>query len=176
MALDAKEVKNIVPGAAAEFPSQAETLSTAPEVNSTPERPSLESGDVVESGRMAGGSERLARPDMIPSSAAYSPATDPAYQAYKQIEDVLAEDLGEIYNNLTPKEQKAFKIKGEETARSVFQLVYHQTKVKVKKILKLIRNWLKVIPGMNKFFLEQEAKIKTDKIIALAKDDKKIEF
>ena len=37
-----------------------------------------------------------------------------------------------------------------------------------RKILKLIRSWLKLIPGVNKFFLEQEAKIKTDKIVDLA--------
>jgi hypothetical protein len=30
--------------------------------------------------------------------------------------------------------------------------------------LKLIREWLLIIPGVNKYFLEQEAKIKTDKI------------
>jgi len=28
-------------------------------------------------------------------------------------------------------------------------------------------DWLKILPGVNKFFLEQEAKIKTDKILAL---------
>ena len=31
--------------------------------------------------------------------------------------------------------------------------------------MSLIREWLKVIPGINKFFLEQTVKIKTDKII-----------
>jgi len=28
-------------------------------------------------------------------------------------------------------------------------------------------NWLKLIPGVNKFFLEQEAKIKTDEVLKL---------
>ena len=45
-------------------------------------------------------------------------------------------------------------------------------KVHSKKILKAIVGWLKMIPGVNKFFLEQEAKIKTDKIL-LAVEDKK---
>jgi hypothetical protein len=29
--------------------------------------------------------------------------------------------------------------------------------------------WLKLLPGVNRFFLEQEAKIKTDRIIHLKK-------
>lgn len=94
---------------------------------------------------------------------------------YKKIESILEEDLGEIYNNLTPADQKIFKMKGEETTRSIFQLVYQKSKIKVKKIVKLIKLWLKSVPGINKFFLEQEAKIKADKIVALA-DESKVEF
>ena len=42
-------------------------------------------------------------------------------------------------------------------------------KVKVKEIVKLIIEWLKIIPGASRYFLEQEAKIKTDKILKLKK-------
>ena len=42
-------------------------------------------------------------------------------------------------------------------------------RVKVKRVLELIYEWLKTIPGVNKFFLEQEAKIKTDEIMELEK-------
>ena len=38
-------------------------------------------------------------------------------------------------------------------------------KVKVRDVVHLIREWLLVIPGVNAFFLEQEAKIKTDRIL-----------
>lgn len=145
-----------------------------PEVLATPEIG--REAAPAESGQSAGAEKTIA--DKITPSvpAAYTPVMDESYARYKQIEKVLEEDLGEIYNNLTPQEQKAFKIKGEEVTRSIFQLVYHQTKVKVKKIVKLIRMWLKTVPGINKFFLEQEAKIKADKIIALADETKKIEF
>ena len=37
------------------------------------------------------------------------------------------------------------------------------------KIIDVIKKWLSIIPGINKFFLEQEAKIKTDKIMELKK-------
>lgn len=84
----------------------------------------------------------------------------------KQIEKVLENDLAEIYMNLSPDKQREFKIKGEETARQINALL-QKTKVKAKEILDLIKKWLSVIPGVNKFFLEQEAKIKADEIIRL---------
>ncbi len=84
----------------------------------------------------------------------------------KKIEGVLAEDLEDIYVNLPPNQQQEFKQKGEETAIKINTLI-DKGKVKVKKIVNLIKKWLSLIPGINKFFLEQEAKIKTDEIIKL---------
>jgi len=178
MPLDDKELSNVSPEGSVTEPTVGIEKPKPPyEAIRTSERPALELGDVFESGRLAGGNERVYRPDLMPQPLpSYVPATDESYAKYKQIEKVLEEDLGEIYNNLTPSEQKIFKIKGEETARSIFQLVYHKTKVKVKKVVKLIKNWLKSVPGINKFFLEQEAKIKADKIVALAGESKKVEF
>lgn len=111
-----------------------------------------------------------------PAAAPTAVTADEARRKYEAIEKVLEEDLGEIYNNLTPAEQKLFKMKGEEAARNIFKLVYHQAKVKVKKIIKAIRSWLKSVPGINKYFLEQEAKLKADKIVKLADTDQKIEY
>ena len=45
-----------------------------------------------------------------------------------------------------------------------------KAKLKVKKVVNLIKKWLTMIPGVNKFFLEQEAKIKTDEIVKLKED------
>lgn len=84
----------------------------------------------------------------------------------KQIEKVLESDLAEIYMNLSPDKQREFKIKGEEAARQINALL-QKTKVKAKEILDLIKKWLSIIPGVNKFFLEQEAKIKADEIMKL---------
>lgn len=84
------------------------------------------------------------------------------------IENILEEDLGDVYFSLTPQKQQEFKKAGEETAIKISILV-QKTKVKAKKIISLIRDWLLLIPGVNKFFLEQEAKIKADKIIELKK-------
>ena len=85
-----------------------------------------------------------------------------------EIENILSQGLDDIYEKLPPEKQLEFKKKGEEIALKI-SLLLQKTKVKVKNIIKLIKSWLKIIPGINKFFLEQEAKIKTDKILNLKK-------
>lgn len=89
------------------------------------------------------------------------------------IEKIMEEDLKDAYQELTPIQKQEFKIKGEETANEIRTLLT-RTHVKVKNIFKLILGWLKMLPGINKFFLEQEAKIKTDKILAIKEHNKKI--
>ena len=61
------------------------------------------------------------------------------------------------------------KIEGEKTASQIEALL-EKGKDVAKKILHLIRQWLHKIPGVNKFFLEQESKIKTDRIMGMRKD------
>jgi len=82
------------------------------------------------------------------------------------IDSILSEGLNEIFLQMKEQEQKDFKKKGEETVAKINALL-NQTKVKVNKIISLIREWLKMIPGVNKFFLEQEVKIKADKILKI---------
>lgn len=84
----------------------------------------------------------------------------------KEVENILEEDLKEIYLSLDPQKKVEFKEKGEETAKQINQLL-DQAKIKVKKIIFLIKKWLSVVPGINKIFLEQEAKIKADQITKL---------
>ncbi len=86
----------------------------------------------------------------------------------KRIEDILAKNMEEIYLNMTPAKQEEFKIAGEQAAREINGLL-EKTKVKVNKVIDLIKKWLSVIPGVNKFFLEQESKIKADEIIKIKK-------
>lgn len=95
----------------------------------------------------------------------------PAASAYKsptlmQIEEILEEDLEDAYFGMPPEKKKEFKEKGEEAAGKIEKMI-ESVKVNSNKILSLIKRWLKLIPGINKFFLEQEAKIKTDKVLNL---------
>ncbi len=91
------------------------------------------------------------------------PAKNPVLE---KIEDVLEEDLEEIYFQLPQDKQAEFRQVGEETASQIAMLL-GAVKVKVKEILALIIKWLRIIPHVNKFYLEQEAKIKTDKLLDL---------
>src|SRR3989339_290175 len=59
--------------------------------------------------------------------------------------------------------------KGEKTARTINTMI-ETGKVHAKKIIELIRKWLSIVPGINKFFVEQQAKIKTDKIMQIKKE------
>ena len=83
-----------------------------------------------------------------------------------KIEKIMEDGVGDAYNRLSPIAKEEFKLKGEETARSI-RVLLQATHVKVKKIFQLILEWLRLLPGINRFFLEQEAKIKTDRIISL---------
>ncbi len=85
-----------------------------------------------------------------------------------KIEKIMEEGIEDAFNELTPIQKQEFKIKGEETALEIRSLL-QSTRVKVKQIFLALFEWLKILPGINKFFLEQEAKIKADKIIALKK-------
>lgn len=84
----------------------------------------------------------------------------------KEVGKILEAGMEEIYLSLPADKQAEFKAKGEETIREINSLL-GKAKFKVEKIISLIRKWLSLIPGVNKFFLEQEAKIKADEIIKL---------
>lgn len=85
-----------------------------------------------------------------------------------KIEKILESGLAEEYSKLSPIAKQEFKIKGEEVAEKIKEIL-SSTHIKVKKIFSLIVEWLRLLPGVNKFFLEQEAKIKTDHLIELHK-------
>ncbi|NCU44327.1 hypothetical protein EOM71_01465 [Candidatus Falkowbacteria bacterium] len=82
------------------------------------------------------------------------------------IDDILEDGLAEIYGSLSPDQQQKLRQSGEQTVRQIDQLLDH-AKSQLGKIIGLIRRFLLIIPGVNRFFLEQEVKIKTDKIMAL---------
>lgn len=93
-------------------------------------------------------------------------------ETYQEIEEILSEGLEEIYQSLDEREQREFRRKGEETATKLEEMI-KSFKVKVKEVLSLIKDWFFIIPRLNKYFLEQQSKIKTDRIMALAKEYKK---
>ena len=83
-----------------------------------------------------------------------------------QVEKIMSKGLDDIYKDLDPIKKQELKIRGEEIALEIRDLL-RATKVNLKKIFSLLFEWLKILPGVNKFFLEQDAKIKADLIFAL---------
>lgn len=121
--------------------------------------------------------EQTSKRDSV-SEGAYAHATGPVAQSdvrqvtvgthaeVKQIEKVLEEHLEVLYAQLPDDKKKEFRVKGEETARSI-DVLLHRTKVKLREIISLIVSWLSLIPGVNKFFIEQQAEIKANKLLAV---------
>lgn len=145
-----------------ELPAQPE-LSTP--VETTKEQPGMqveESGGISDA--IEGLTQKLRKPKQTKKTLA--DVASIRDELTKEVEHVMEDGLKDAFTELSPAEAQAFKIKGEETAREIRQLL-KSSKVKVKKIFQLLFAWLKLLPGVNVFFLEQEAKIKADKIMAL---------
>ena len=111
------------------------------------------------------------KPQELPVSAPQQAVPEPTVatteeQQLQEIEQVLADGLQDLYAKLPPAEQQKFKVTGEQAAREV-QGLLSQVKVKVGKVIEVIRRWLGGLPGINKFFVEQEAKIKAEKLVRL---------
>jgi hypothetical protein len=102
-----------------------------------------------------GGSHILAQPVAVEKS-----------EFLIQVENILTEDIGDLYVRMETHLREQFKLKGEEVARKIEGVVL-SGKVRIKAIISWIKEWLQMIPGVNRFFLEQEAKIKGDKILAM---------
>jgi hypothetical protein len=83
---------------------------------------------------------------------------------HQEIENILEDDLGDIYAQMDAGVQKQFKEEGEQITSKIIGMI-NSGKLNFKKVFKLVFGWLSIIPGVNKFFLKQEAKIKTDKIL-----------
>ncbi|MFA4845298.1 MAG: hypothetical protein WC654_01935 [Patescibacteria group bacterium] len=115
---------------------------------------------------------KVAEPPSSVVSTPVRPAPPKIDRLAKEIESILSEDLTDIYLAMSPDTQQEFKVKGEETASKVRELV-RAVKINAKKVFQLIRDWMKMIPGVNHFFLEQEAKIKTDKILLVSEEERK---
>lgn len=102
-------------------------------------------------------------PNPAPVSLAVQPSAD---IMVKNIESTMAEGLEDSYKEMDPALQQRFKQTGEDTANAINKLL-QQSKLQVKKIVTLLLRWLRLIPRVNPYYLEQQAKIKADAIVAL---------
>lgn len=84
----------------------------------------------------------------------------------REIETILEDGLGRTYAVLDEATKQEFREKGEETASAIRRML-DGAKVQARRIVRLIADWLRVLPGLSRFFIEQEAKIKADRVLAL---------
>ena len=87
----------------------------------------------------------------------------------EKIESILSEGMDNLFLSMDVTTQAQFKAKGEETVQEIATLM-QQTKVKVRQVVDLLLIWLRIIPQVNKHYLEKEAKIKAEKIMGLYKN------
>ena len=100
-------------------------------------------------------------------ASVFPQAKDPLLQS---VERILEDDLSDTYATLPPALQTRFKKRGEEIATAIQQMM-GSAHVKAKRVVQLIVAWLRLIPHVNRFFLEQEAKIKADRILQLTEKE-----
>lgn len=92
-------------------------------------------------------------------------------QTRKKIEAIMQEDVRELYQSMNAEEQEKFRDKGMEVGNKI-EILITTFKAKARNLLKLLMGWLLLVPKANKYYLEQEAKKKTEELIELALEEK----
>lgn len=101
----------------------------------------------------------------IRKTAAAAPS--PLPQALeREIQHILSEDIADLYKQL-PQEQKTLVTQEGRVATNRIMDLLRETRVRLKELVSVLRQWLQRIPGLNRFFVEQEARIKATKILTL---------
>lgn len=160
-------------------PLVEDMLESVEPVEAAPEAEVFKSGErLAKESESVVAEEETEPPPPPDASVAPTPAMHAAAVAHPKgklltdIESIMQEDLKELYKQLPPERRQAFKTRGEQVAEAV-RVLASAAKINAKKIFQLLFGWLKMLPGVNRFFLEQEAKIKTDKILLAADEEKR---
>lgn len=161
---------------------EQEATASQPEQKSAPEQTSENSSERLEvdresessperTGVSASGIKNGDVREVSTASAGDFPVSEaPKKDALRmQVERTLEDKLWEIYLALPKESRQRFKEGGDICATELRQLA-ERPKVRPRNVLMLIKRWLKLIPMVNKWFLWQEAKIKTDKFMRLHKE------
>ena len=86
-----------------------------------------------------------------------------------QILSVLDENLEDAMSDMSPAKKEEFLAAKKELAGKIRSML-DEAVVQFAAILLLVRKWLAMIPRVQTYFLEQESKLKTDKIKKLAEE------
>jgi hypothetical protein len=100
------------------------------------------------------------------ADASTAPVASSKDEVTLEVETILEDGLRDYFQEMPTEAKERFRTKGAEVSTQISDMV-RRFQVHAEKVLRLIKEWLLTIPGINKFFLEQEAKIKTDRILEL---------
>lgn len=92
----------------------------------------------------------------------------PVDEVILEVEKILEDGLGDYVEAMSEETRTRFLAKGREVSTQIADMV-RKLKVELHRAIVLIRDWLLTIPSVNRYFMEQEVKIKTDRIIELAR-------
>lgn len=148
-------------------PEQAPSFLGKEQLEQSPAAENKEKKVVIEkSTEQEGDQQKVVAEKAFPTPA--QNLSTPLDPVTAEIRQVMSQDLQDIYAGMDPATQKTFKEEGRKAADQIKEILL-SGKVQARKIFKLLFDWLKIIPGVNKFFIKQEAKIKTDRLINLNK-------
>jgi len=105
-------------------------------------------------------------PQQVPTPAVPVLQPAPKSQTLQEIETIMAEDLAGIYASLDAPTRSALKVSGEQAALKI-SILLQSASSQFIKIIKIVRDWLRTIPGISWAFIEQETKVKTGKLLRL---------
>ncbi len=103
------------------------------------------------------------------ATAVVSPGVANRDSVLIQVERELEDGLWDVYREMPDGLRVKFKTEGERVAQVVRE-GFATGKITARNIITMITDWLKMIPGVNKWFLRQQAKIKTDALIRMHKE------
>ncbi len=144
------------------LPRTEAPLQNGAEVRVEQESSHMEAGQQAPSNGMPAQSVAAQQPTVAPAAA-----SDPRTKMLKDVENILSDGIKDLYLALPEQRKPAFRQKGEAAANHITDMILRGA-IKVKEVWKLITDWLGSLPGINKYFLEQEIKIKTDRVMEFA--------
>lgn len=139
-------------------------LETGPEVEVTRETERADEAEEREEREEVGSAEPALQVAAAPTVPAKEAARDPLLM---EVERKLEADLLDAYRSMSPGLRAKFKAEGERIA-SVAREGIASGKLAAENLLTMIINWLRMIPHVDRWFLVQDAKLKTDALIRMA--------
>lgn len=155
-----------VPNVSPEIPPLGEDVSSV-EADHEAYEQSAERMDDLLHAEDAGATSAIPAPSKPPADVTRPPAVvRQKDEIVVEVEKILEDGIGPFYATMPEDAKTAFRQKGEAVALEVADMV-RTAHVRFRRLISLITSWLKTIPGVNRYFLAQEAKIKADRIIEL---------